>query len=38
MRRLWLKAHLWVGLAIAIPLILVAVSGAVMVFEKYPGR
>lgn len=33
MRTIWLKAHRWVGLAIALPLILVAVSGAVMVFE-----
>jgi uncharacterized iron-regulated membrane protein len=32
-RTLWLKAHLWVGLAIAVPLILVALSGAVLVFE-----
>ncbi len=33
MHRLWLKAHLWIGLAIALPLIVVALSGAVMVFE-----
>ena len=30
---MWLKAHLWVGLAIALPLIVIALSGAVMVFE-----
>ncbi len=32
-RTLWLKAHLWVGLTIALPLIVVALSGAVLVFE-----
>src|SRR6476646_6230835 len=32
-RTLWLKAHLWVGLAIALRLIVVALSGAVLVFE-----
>ena len=33
-RSLWLKAHLWVGLAIGLPLIVVALTGAVMVFEE----
>lgn len=37
-RSLWLKAHLWVGLAIALPLIVVALSGAVMVFEDALDR
>lgn len=37
-RRLWLKAHLWVGLTIALPLILVAVSGSVLVFEDALDR
>jgi uncharacterized iron-regulated membrane protein len=37
-RSLWLKAHLWIGLAIAIPLIVVAVSGAVLVFEDALDR
>ena len=32
-RSLWLKAHLWIGLAIGLPLIVVALTGAVMVFE-----
>jgi len=38
MRTLWLKAHLWVGLTIALPLILVSISGAVMVFEDALDR
>jgi uncharacterized iron-regulated membrane protein len=38
MRKLWLKAHLWVGLAIALPLIVVALSGAVLVFEDALDR
>lgn len=38
MRQLWLKAHLWVGLAIALPLILVSLSGAVLVFEDALDR
>jgi uncharacterized iron-regulated membrane protein len=37
-RSLWLKAHLWVGLAIALPLIVVALSGAVLVFEDALDR
>ena len=32
-RPFWLTAHRWVGLAIAAPLLIVALSGAVMVFE-----
>ena len=32
-RAVWLKAHLWVGLAIGLPLIVVALSGAILVFE-----
>ena len=31
---LWLKAHLWIGLAIGLPLMVVAISGAVLVFEE----
>ena len=38
MRQLWLKAHLWVGLTIALPLIVVAISGAVLVFEDAIDR
>lgn len=37
-RPLWLKAHLWVGLTIALPLIVVALSGAVLVFEDALDR
>jgi len=37
-RQLWLKAHLWVGLTIALPLIVVAISGAVLVFEDAIDR
>jgi uncharacterized iron-regulated membrane protein len=37
-RTLWLKAHLWVGLAIALPLVVVALSGAVLVFEDALDR
>ena len=37
-RSLWLKAHLWVGLAIALPLIVVALSGSVLVFEDALDR
>ena len=37
-RTLWLKAHLWVGLTIALPLIVVALSGAVLVFEDALDR
>jgi uncharacterized iron-regulated membrane protein len=37
-RSLWLKAHLWVGLAIGLPLIIVALSGAVLVFEDQLDR
>ena len=33
-RTLWLKAHLWIGLTIALPLIVIALTGAVMVFEE----
>ena len=38
MRRVWLKAHLWVGLLIALPLIVVAISGAALVFEDAIDR
>jgi len=37
-RTLWLQAHLWVGLAIALPLVVVALSGAVLVFEDALDR
>ena len=37
-RTLWLRAHLWVGLAIALPLIVVALSGSVLVFEDALDR
>lgn len=37
-RTLWLKAHLWVGLTIALPLIVVALSGSVLVFEDALDR
>lgn len=37
-RTLWLKAHLWVGLTIAVPLIVVALSGGVLVFEDALDR
>lgn len=33
-RTWWLKAHLWIGLAIGLPLMVVAISGAVLVFEE----
>ena len=33
-RSLWLKSHLWIGLAIGLPLVVVALTGAVMVFEE----
>lgn len=33
LRTLWLKAHLWVGLAIGLPLVIVSISGAALVFE-----
>jgi uncharacterized iron-regulated membrane protein len=32
-RALWLKAHLWIGLAIGAPLVVVALTGAILVFE-----
>lgn len=35
---LWLKAHRWVGLAIAAPLVLVALSGSLLVFEDSIDR
>ena len=38
MRGLWLRSHRWVGLAIALPLLLVSLSGAVMVFEDQIDR
>ena len=38
LRTLWLKAHRWVGLAIAAPLIVVALSGSVLVFEDALDR
>ena len=37
-RTLWLKAHRWVGLAIALPLMVVALSGSVLVFEDALDR
>lgn len=37
-RALWLKAHLWVGLTIAAPLIVVALTGSVLVFEEALDR
>lgn len=33
LRTIWLKAHLWVGLVIALPLIVIALTGAALVFE-----
>ncbi len=33
LRTLWLKAHLWVGLVIGLPLVIVSISGAALVFE-----
>jgi uncharacterized iron-regulated membrane protein len=37
-RTLWLKTHRWVGLVISLPLIAVALSGAVLVFEDAIDR
>lgn len=37
-RNLWLKSHRWVGLAIALPLVVVALSGSVLVFEDALDR
>ena len=33
LRTIWLKAHLWVGLVIGLPLVVVAITGAALVFE-----
>lgn len=37
-RGLWLLSHRWVGLLISVPLLLVSLSGAVMVFEDQLDR